>query len=172
MSKEASWRPGEVKKSAERCRPNALTMPAWTRVLQVREHNRPKDRCTVPPMCCLLALSIWSPAPRRIPKRGSSLSPRPSQPRAARSAPPPPSHACTSPPLLYMLRLNTSETSVSPPCRNLKGLAREVTGPCVLSGTRCHGLKFLARIRAKLGSRSCVLSSHPLPKGRRRRASR
>src|SRR5262249_62416846 len=58
-------------------------------------------------------------------KRGSSLSPRPSQRGAARSAPPPPSHACTSPPLPYMLRLNTSETSVSPPCRNLKGLARE-----------------------------------------------
>ena len=34
-----------------------------------------------------------------------------------------------------------------------------------LSGKRCHGLKFLARIRAKLGSRSCVLSSHPFQKG-------
>src|SRR5262249_9930371 len=60
-------------------------------------------------------------------KRGSSLSPRPNQRREARSDPPPPSHACTSPPLPYMLRLNTSETSVSPPCRNLKGLAREVS---------------------------------------------
>ena len=35
----------------------------------------------------------------------------------------------------------------------------------MLSGRRCHGLKFLARIRAKLGSRSCVLSSHPFQKG-------
>src|SRR5439155_23295212 len=43
--------------------------------------------------------------------------------------PPSPSHAYTSPPLSYILRLNTSRTSVvTPLCRNLKGLARKVTG--------------------------------------------
>ncbi len=47
----------------------------------------------------------------------------------------------------------------------MKGLAREVTGPFALSGKQCHGLRFLARIRGKLGSRSGVASSHPLSKG-------
>src|SRR5262249_15181959 len=75
-----------------------------------------------------------------------------------------------------MLRLNTPETSVSPPCRNLKGLARKVSSRFTF-GKRCHGLKFLARIRAKLGSRSCCCGPilprpHQSQKGRGRGARR
>src|SRR5215471_12209365 len=102
-----------------------------------------------------------SRGPQPIPRRGSSFSPRRSQRRAARSHPQSPSHAYTSPPSPDRLRLNTSETSAVTPSRTLKGLAGEVTGPFVLSGRRCHGLRFLARISGKLGSRRCVLSSHP-----------
>src|SRR2546427_9464023 len=75
------------------------------------------------------AFDLPSPgAPADPSRRGSSLSPRQSQRRAARSHPSPPSHARTSPPLPYMLRLNTSETSAVIPFPQLEGLAREVTG--------------------------------------------
>jgi len=48
-----------------------------------------------------------------------------------------------------------------PPARNLKGLACEVTGRFTF-WEKCHGLRALARILAKLGSKGSVFESRPL----------
>src|SRR5215831_8830418 len=170
MSKEASWRPGKIKKPAEWCRlAERLDDARLDPCTAVREHNRPKDRRTVPcderpeaaiekrradgldvgevkahaaggsqrfgdlvvdllrvdarPTAIIAQLNDlhrWAPrwrvrsrvsrSPGQILRRGSSFSPRQSQRQAARSHPPSPSHAYTSP--------NTSETSAATPFPN------------------------------------------------------